>query len=69
VPAGSSVGTSASVLPGLFASLARGLRSLAWLMDHNMDKPLALAATAAVLALLVYLSYRLSVGFYRNRDL
>jgi hypothetical protein len=69
VPAGSSVGTSASALPGPFASLARGLRSLAWLMDHNMDKPLVLAAAAVVLALLVYLSYRLSVGFYRKRDL
>jgi len=69
VPADVSGAGPDAALPGPFASLARGLRSLAWLIDRYMDKPMVIAAAAAFLALSIYLSYRLSVGFYRKRDL
>lgn len=69
VPADAGTAGPASALPGPFASLARGLRSLAWLIDRHMDDPVVIAAAAVVLALSVHLSYRLSVGFYRKRDL
>ena len=56
-------------LPAAFGPTARGLRSLAWLIDRNVGAPLVLAVAALILALLSFLSYRLSVRFYRKRDL
>jgi hypothetical protein len=60
---------SAASLPAAVGSTGRGLRALAWLLERFMGRPAVIAAAAAVLAVSVYLSYRLSVGFYRNRDL
>ncbi len=60
---------SAASLPGAVGSTGRGLRALAWLIERYMGRPDVIAASAVVLAFLVYLSYRLSVRFYRNRDL
>jgi ABC-2 family transporter protein len=59
----------ASSLPGILGSTGRGLRSLAWAIDRFMGRPAVVAAAAVVLALLVAVSYRLSVAFYRRRDL
>jgi hypothetical protein len=59
----------ASSLPGIAGSTGRGLRALAWAIDRFMGRPAVVAAAAVVLTLLVALSYRLSVVFYRNRDL
>lgn len=59
----------ASSLPGIAGSTGRGLRVLAWAIDRFMGRPAVVAAAAVVLTLLVALSYRLSVVFYRNRDL
>jgi hypothetical protein len=69
VPAGVGAAAQASALPGPFASTGRGLRALAWLIDRFMDRPIVIAAAALILMLLVYFSYRMSVRFYRNRDL
>jgi hypothetical protein len=69
VPAGASAELSVSSLPGPFASTARGLRSLAWLIDRHMGRPPVIATAAAFLTLAVYLSYRISVRFYSRRDL
>jgi hypothetical protein len=60
---------SAASLPGAVGSTGRGLRALAWLIERYMGRPDVIAAAAAILAVLVYLSCRLSFGFYRNRDL
>lgn len=60
---------SAPPLPGIAASTGRGLRVLAWAIDRFMGRPAVIAAAVVVLALLGFLSYRLSVAFYRNRDL
>jgi hypothetical protein len=54
---------------GAFAATARGLRALAWIIDHELIRPEIVAATAAVLAGLLWASFRLSVRFYRKRDL
>jgi len=59
----------ASSLPGIAGSTGRGLRVLAWAIDRFMGRPAVVAAAAVVLTLLAALSYRLSVVFYRNRDL
>ena len=56
-------------LPGIAGSTGRGLRVLAWAIDRFMGRPAVVAAAAVVLTLLAALSYRLSVVFYRNRDL
>jgi hypothetical protein len=60
---------SAASLPGTVGSTGRGLRALAWLIERYMGRPDVIAAAAAILAVSVYLSYRLSAGFYRKRDL
>jgi hypothetical protein len=60
---------SAASLPAAVGSTGRGLRALAWLIERYIARPDVIAAAAAVLAVSVYLSYRLSVGFYRKRDL
>ena len=59
----------ATALPRAFVSTGRGLRALARIIDSYMDRPLVVATAAVILTLLVYLSYRISVGFYRKRDL
>jgi hypothetical protein len=59
---------SAASLPGAVDSTGHGLRALAWLVERYLGRPDIIAAVAAILAVLVYLSYRLSVGFYRKRD-
>jgi len=69
VPPSAYVAGPATSLPGAVGSTGRGLRSLAWLIERYMGRPSVIAASAVVLAFLVYLSYRLSVRFYRNRDL
>jgi hypothetical protein len=60
---------SAASLPGGVGSTGRGLRAFAWLIERYMGRPDVIAAAAAILAVSVYLSYRLSAGFYRKRDL
>jgi hypothetical protein len=69
VPAGAWATGPSSALPGPFDSLARGLRSLAWFIDGYLSRPTVLAAAAVILTFSVYLSYRLSVRFYRKRDI
>jgi len=69
VPAEACVLPPASALPRAFASTARGLRALAWLIDRYAERPSIVAAAAAGIAVLVCLSYRLSVRFYKKRDL
>ncbi|HUT07699.1 MAG TPA: ABC-2 transporter permease [Candidatus Latescibacteria bacterium] len=69
VPAGACATGPSSALPEPFDSLARGLRSLAWLIDRYLSRPTVLAAAAVILTLSVYLSYRLSVRFCRKRDI
>jgi len=59
----------ASSMPGAFASTARGLRALAWLIATYIGRPAVIAAAAVVMAVLTWLSFRLSVRFHRNRDL
>lgn len=54
---------------GPFGATVRGLRALAWLIDNSLSRSVVLAASAAVLAALTFASYRLSVRFYRDRDL
>ena len=54
---------------GALGSTVRGLRALAWLIDNSLGRPAVLAAAAAVLVLLVWASFCLSVRFYRKRDL
>ncbi len=68
-PAGAEAGAGPAAMPGAFASTARGLRALAGLIDRDLGRPDVAAGLAAVIALLVYLSYRLSVRFYGKRDL
>jgi hypothetical protein len=63
-------GTDApSALPGPFAPAARGLRLIAWIIERFLGKPPVVAAAGAVLACLVYLSYKMSIGFIDKRDL
>jgi len=69
VPAGACPVLQAEPAAGAFGATVRGLRALAWLIDGPMGRPLVLAASAAVLAALTFASYRLSVRFYRDRDL
>lgn len=69
VPAEAGVLTSASLVPQPFVGIARGLRALARLIDGYLGRPTVVAAFAAGLAVLVYLSFRLSVSFYEKRDL
>jgi ABC-type transport system involved in multi-copper enzyme maturation permease subunit len=67
---GEAVNTGpASSIPGVLGSTGRGLRALAWLIERFMGRTAVIAAAAAVLALLVYLSCRLSASFYQKRDL
>jgi ABC-type transport system involved in multi-copper enzyme maturation permease subunit len=54
---------------GPFAGALRGLRTLAWTVDRHLSRPEVAAAAAALLALLVWASFRLSVRFHRKRDL
>lgn len=68
-PAGARPGGPASELPGVLGSTGRGLRALVWLIDRHMGRPEVVAATAALLALLTWLSYRLSARFHGKRDL
>lgn len=69
VPADSYGAGSASSLPGVPGSTARGLRALAWFIERFMGRPAVITAAALILMLLGYFSYRMSVRFYRNRDL
>jgi hypothetical protein len=69
VPSGTRPLLRAQPTAGAFAKTVRGLRALAWIIDHELGRPEIAAATAAVLALLIWASYRLSVRFYRKRDL
>lgn len=69
VPAEARALASASLLPKPFAATARGLRAFAWLIDGYFGRPAVVGALAGGLALLVYLSYRLSARFYEKRDL
>ena len=69
VPAGMYGAGSASSLSGVLGSTGRGLRALAWFIERFMDRPFVITTATAVLALFVYLSFRTSVRFYRNRDL
>lgn len=69
VPAGACPLLQAEPAAGAFGATARGLRALAWLVDNSLGRPAVLAASAAVLAALTFASYRLSVQFYRGRDL
>ncbi len=68
-PSGAESGAQPVALPGVFASTARGLRALAGLIDRDLGRPGVAAGLAAVIALLAYLSFRLSVRFYEKRDL
>lgn len=68
-PASGGGTDAASALLGPFAPAARGLRVIAWIIDRFLGKPQVVAPAAAVLACLVYLSYKMSIGFYDKRDL
>ncbi len=68
-PAGAGAGARSAELPGAFASTARGLQALAGFIDRDLGRPKVAAGLAAVVALLVYLSYRLSARFYGKRDI
>ncbi len=59
----------ATPLPGILLWTSRGLRALPRIFDSYLGRPEVLAAAAAVLVFLVYLSYRLSILFYEKRDL
>jgi hypothetical protein len=67
-PAAYDAGSAAS-LPAAVGSTGRGLRAFAWLIEKFMGRPAVIAVSAIVLTLLVYFSYRISVNFYRNRNL
>jgi hypothetical protein len=69
VPLEACVAQTTAPLPGILGSTGRGLFASAWLIDSFLDKPFVIAACAAVLAILGYLSYRLSVRFFSGRDL
>lgn len=69
VPAGACPLLQARPAAGAFGSTVRGLRALAWLIDNSLGRPVVLAASAVVLAALVFASHHLSVRFYRDRDL
>lgn len=69
VPAGTCPLLEAQTAAGAFGATVRGLRALAWLIENSLVRPVILAASAAVLAALVFASYLLSVRFYRDRDL
>jgi hypothetical protein len=58
-----------AALPLPFRSTGRGLRFLAGLIDRYLDRPLIIAGTSIVLAILGLISYRMSVRFYEKRDL
>lgn len=69
VPGGPGEPDSAAPLPALLRWTGRGLRSLPRAFDLYLGRPAVLAAGAAVIGLLLYLSFRLSVAFYEKRDL
>ncbi len=69
VPAGACPLLQARPAAGAFGATIRGLRALAWLVDNALGRPPVFAAAAAVVAALIFASYRLSVRFYANRDL
>jgi ABC-2 family transporter protein len=69
VPAGACPLLQAAPTPGPFASTVRGFRALAWFVDVSMGRPVVLAAAAVTLTALIFVSYRISVRSYRNRDL
>jgi hypothetical protein len=68
-PAGAYGAGSVGPLPGILGTTGRGLYAAAWLIDNFLDKPFVIAACAAVLTVLGYLSYLLSVRFFSGRDL
>jgi hypothetical protein len=68
-PAGACPLLLAQPAAGAFGSTVRGLRALAWLIDNALGRSTVLATSAFVLAALIFASYRLSVRFYRDRDL
>lgn len=67
-PAAAALSPASPTL-GPFASTARGLRALVWLINRHLGRPVVVAEMVALLALLVWLSFRLSVRFYGKRDL
>lgn len=69
VPEGACPLLQAQPAAGAFDATVRGFRALAWLIDNSLGRPIVLAASAVVLAALIIASYRLSVRFYRDRDL
>jgi hypothetical protein len=69
VPAGACPLLGARPAGGAFGSTVRGFRALAWLIDNALSRSIVLAASAVVLAALIFASYRLSVRIYRDRDL
>jgi hypothetical protein len=69
VPAGACPLLQVPPTPGAFDSAVRGFMALAWLIDNALGRPVVLAASAVVLAALVFASFRLSVRSYRDRDL
>lgn len=68
-PSGPEAAAPPAALPGGFASTVRGLRALAGLIDRDLGRPEVAAGLAAFIALLAYLSYRVSARFYAKRDL
>jgi hypothetical protein len=69
VPAEAYRTGSAAALPGPFFSTGRGLRALAWLIDRYSSRPAVIVTALALVSLLVYFSYRVSVRFHEYRDL
>ena len=69
VPAEACAAAMSPAFPGPLVLTGRGLQGLAWLIDSFMGRPEIVAAAAAIIAVLVYVSFRLSVHFYEKRDL
>jgi hypothetical protein len=69
LPAGACPLLQARPAAGAFGSTVRGSRALAWLIENALGRSIVLATSAVVLAGLIFASYRLSVRFYRDRDL
>jgi hypothetical protein len=68
-PGGAEAAAGPAQMPSAFASTARGLRALAGLIDRDLGRPDVGALLAVIIALLLWLSYQLSVRFYEKRDL
>lgn len=69
VPAGACPVLQVPPTPGAWSSTVRGFKALAWLIDASTGRPAILAAAAVALAALIFVSYRVSVRSYRDRDL